>query len=164
MNFYSTNIISYVYAGIIGIILTEIYHRFLSPKIEKFLYYWWPRNFRKKISLAGKWEQTMYIDGENYYDKSTSTIFLKQRRNVITGKFEITNKSGRKLSYFISGKIINNSYIEGEWYNVFSGHNYYGNFLLSIEINMQSFSGFWTGTTSNNKVKNGKWIWHKKDI
>jgi hypothetical protein len=61
----------------------------------------------------------------------------------------------------MNGKIIDNRYIEGEWFDKYDGNTYHGTFLLSIDVNMNKLEGNWVGTAKFNHVKSDKWIWNR---
>jgi hypothetical protein len=62
----------------------------------------------------------------------------------------------------MDGKIEDNNYIRGEWFDLYSGNTYHGTFLLSINVNMDSMEGIWIGTSQDSKVKVGKWEWKRE--
>ena len=160
---FSTNsIIGYVCSGIIGLAIGTLYSLFIQEYTQNFLIKLIPSLFRKLRTLNGMWIQTWTVDGNSYPKENSSEFKLKQRWNKIYGSFSVTDNNGIVNTYILKGKIIDNRYIQGLWYDKFQGYTYHGTFLLSIGVNMNYLEGKWIGTARHNEVKSDSRKWERK--
>lgn len=154
--------VGYIISGVVGLLIGVTYSLFIESVVRKFLSKTLPKIVRKKLTLDGLWEQNWYVNSKSFPVVNKSEIQLKQRKNRVSGNFEVVDNNQVTYRYFMRGTIKDNQYLEGEWYDTYDGNTYHGTFLLSIDINMNKLTGNWIGIAKGNNVKSDKWIWNRK--
>jgi|GEM_PF-1991804 len=155
------SIIGYLLSGIVGLFIGITYSLFIEAEVHKFISKRLPKLLRKRKTLTARWEQNWHVTSSSFPAENKSEVNLKQRRNHVFGNFSVINNEGKQYTYYMSGKVRDDRYIEGEWYDEYQGHTYYGTFLLSIDVNMDSLKGYWVGSTKDNSVKSDRWEWKR---
>ena len=117
-----------VISGFIGLIIGNIYSLFFQEKIQKFLSKVLPLLFRRKKSLSGKWNQNWHVISDSFPNENNSEVHLKEKRNRVSGYFTVKDNDGEEYTYYMNGKIIDNRYIEGEWFDKYDGNTYHGGY------------------------------------
>ncbi|MBP9152328.1 MAG: hypothetical protein KBF73_08605 [Flavobacteriales bacterium] len=152
----------YLGTAIIGILLGIILTPLFESKIHKFLSKINTALFRQTKQLGGIWTHHWHVESSRFPEVNTTTAMtLKQVGKHISARYVISNNSGDEFTYIMDGKIENNTFVSGAWYDLYNGNTYHGTFLLHIDINMNSMKGIWVGTSQDTKVKSGEWIWER---
>ena len=155
-------IISYIVSAIICIFLGYIFNALIGAILSKLFSRFNSIFYRKNKKLSGAWTHIWHVDSTRFPKENTATLKLNQYRNIISANYKVKDVNGAEYTYAMKGKIDSDSYISGEWYDVYAGNTYHGTFMLYIDVNMDSMTGIWIGKSQDNKVKSGKWEWKRE--
>ncbi len=118
-----------------------------------------PFGLRKSETLSGKWDQDWQVDGATARVIHQDTeMNLSQLGKSLVGSFKFDDRT-----YKIRGKIENNTYISGIWFDEKIGQVYHGSFQARIEVNNKEINGKWVGfSRSHNRINTGDWRWSRR--
>jgi hypothetical protein len=147
--------------AVISLILALIFVPLLQDRVTDFLvetFGGW-LNLRKADSLSGMWDQDWQVDGSTESVRhDDTTLTLKHLGKSIVGTFYFQDRT-----YKIRGRIENNTYISGIWFDECAGQVYHGALHARIEVNQKEISGKWVGfSRTHNRINTGTWRWRRR--
>lgn len=116
-------------------------------------------NLRKAESLSGTWDQDWQVDNSaDAVKHDDTTLLLKHLGKSIVGTFKFQDRT-----YKIRGRIENNIYISGIWFDERAGQVYHGALQARIEVNQKEVNGKWVGfSRTHNRINTGTWRWRRR--
>lgn len=145
----------------ISLILALIFVPLLQDRVTDFLVEKFGGSFslRKSDSLSGTWDQDWQVDGSPDPVRHHDTkLTLKHLGKSIVGTFHFQDRT-----YKIRGRIENNTYISGIWFDERAGQVYHGALQARIEVNQREINGKWVGfSRTHNRINTGTWQWTRR--
>lgn len=147
--------------AVISLILALVFVPLLQDRVTDFLVetLGGSLNLRKADSLSGAWDQDWQVDGSpESVRHDETTLTLKHLGKSIVGTFYFQDRT-----YKIRGRIENNTYISGIWFDERAGQVYHGALQARIEVNQKEINGKWVGfSRAHNRINTGTWRWKRR--
>ncbi len=158
------NILGWVLSSLVCVILTVLIYPYLENWFQTFII---KRLNFLNISLghkiAGTWTHYWHVESKNFEPiNEVKKVRIKQFRKRFFAQYVVKDKKGKEFTYQMLGKVENDQVITGIWRDIESGNRYHGCFQLFIDINEQTMTGYWLGTSNEQKIKSGKWEWTRE--
>jgi hypothetical protein len=163
--FNSANIWNTIFAAVVCIVLTILFYSFLDNWFQVFIVRaLWRLKIPSKHNLSGKWTHRWHVTSVSFPAiNEIKGVEIKQFRNWIYAQYHVRDNQQKLYTYKVKGRIQNDMIITGTWKDVEPGHRYNGCFQLYIDLNENHLIGYWTGVSSDAKIKSDKWEWVREN-